>query len=422
MKRMAATLQLISVLTAIATLATAVTAGNVEDEPLERSRKPADRIARRVVEGNAEFAFDLYKRLGAEAEGNLFCSPHSISTALAMTYAGARNETADEMAGTLHFPLPQARLHKAFGDLADRLGRIDAGGKDDGVELAIANRLWGQEGKTFLQPFLDATSANYGAGFETADFLADPDGSRQTINGWVAEQTRGRIKGLLKQGDVTAATRLVLTNAIYFKGDWLEQFDPKKTRDRRFFTAGESFVETPMMAMMDRFSIYESGDVQVLEMPYKGGRMAMMIVLPTKRDGLAALEEALSPAMLESWRKEANTREVRVSLPRFELGHRFDLGQTLAAMGMPSAFKAGEADFSGMTGRQDLFIGKVVHQAWVKVDEKGTEAAAATGTGMVTMSMPRSFTADHPFLFLIRDRDTGAILFMGRVVDPTKTE
>jgi serpin B len=374
-----------------------------------------------LVDGNTQFALDLYARLRAQEDGNLFCSPYSISTALAMTWAGARTQTADQMAQTLHFEGPQNRVAAAFGELARSLE--DSGGEDEParVELAIANRLWGQQGETFLDPFLDTIRTSYGGGLKTVDFLADLEESRKTINDWVADQTRDRIRDLLRQGDLSPGMLLVLTNAIYFKGDWLTQFDPEKTRDGRFFINDEKAVEVPMMSLKSDFGLFESDDLQVLEMPYDGQRLAMVILLPRARDGLADLEEMLSDETLDAWLEELAVRETQVFLPRFKVTSRFDLGQTLEQMGMPLAFTPGRADFSGMNGRRDLFIGKVIHQAWVKVDEEGTEAAAATAVGMMTTSLERPplFNANHPFLFMIRDRETGSILFIGRVVDPS---
>ena len=373
-----------------------------------------------LVEGNTQFALDLYDRLRTQEDGNLFCSPHSISTALAMTWAGARTETADEMARTLHFDAPQNRVAAAFDELARSLEDQGADDEPANIELAIANRLWGQQGEPFLDPFLDTIRTNYGGGLETVDFLADLEKTRRTINDWVAEQTRDRIRDLLRQGDLSPGMLLVLTNAIYFKGDWLTQFDPQKTHDGRFFINDGKVVEVPMMSLKSDFGLLESDDLQVLEMPYDGEQLSMVILLPRARDGLAALEETLSAEMLATWLKELTVRETQVKLPRFKVTSRFDLGQTLKQMGMPLAFTPGRADFSGMNGRRDLFIGKVIHQAWVQVDEQGTEAAAATAVGMMTTSIQRPplFNANHPFLFLIRDRETGSILFLGRVVDP----
>jgi serpin B len=394
-----------------------------EDSPATKSEAAGVSAAAvdDLVEGNTQFALDLYGRLRAQEDGNLFCSPYSISTALAMTYAGARGETADQMARTLYLKGPQNRVATAFGDLAQSLE--DQGGEDEpaAVELAIANRLWGQRGENFLDPFLQTVRAHYGGGFETLDFRTDLEQARKTINDWVAEQTRDKIQDLLQPGDLTPEIRLVLTNAIYFKGDWLTQFDPQKTRDQRFFIGGERTVSVPMMSLKSDFGLFESDDLQVLEMPYDGERLSMVILLPRKRDGLADLEKALSAEKLNRWFDELAVRETQVILPRFKVTSRFDLGQTLKQMGMPLAFTPGAADFSGMNGKRDLFIGKVIHQAWVEVDEQGTEAAAATAVGVMTTSIerPNLFCADHPFLFLIRDRETGSILFLGRVVDPS---
>jgi serpin B len=389
---------------------------------------PADQV--QVAEGCNRFAFDLYARL-AGGEGNLFLSPYSISTALTMTYGGARGETADQMAKALRLPASGEAVHGAYGALQSDLNAAGAGGpvrrspKGEGgaFELAVANRLWGQKGFAFLPDFLALLDARYGAGLEPLDFAAATEAARQTINAWVEEKTRDKIKELLKPGVLDAATRLVLTNAIYFKGKWAEEFDKKATQDEDFFLAPEKKVTAPLMHRTADFGYFEGDDLQALELPYQGERLSMVVLLPKPKDGLAALEAALSADKVSEWVGKLSRREVQVALPRFKTTAEFSLGEVLAAMGMQDAFDASRADFSGMTGTKDLFISAVVHKAFVDVNEEGTEAAAATAVVMTLSAMPEPppvFRADHPFLFLIRDTRSGAILFLGRIADPTK--
>jgi len=379
----------------------------------------------KVAEGCNRFAFDLYSRLKG-VEGNLFLSPYSISTALTMTSAGARGQTADQMAKTLCLPASGGAIHVAYATLQRDLNATGAKGVFD---LVVANRLWGQKGYGFFPDYLALVEKKYGAGLEHVDFVADTEGSRKTINAWVERQTRDKIKDLLKPGVLDAMTRLVLTNAIYFKGEWAEEFDKKATRDGDFFVTPEKKVATPLMHQTKHFGYFDGGDFQVLGLPYQGDRLAMVVLLPKRnvppgaKDGLAALEASLSADKVAEWVGKLRRREVEVALPRFKTTAEFSLGDTLVAMGMTDAFDSGRADFSGMTGTKDLFISAVVHKAFVDVNEEGTEAAAATAVVIRPKNGgggPPEFRADHPFLFLIRDTRTGAILFLGRILDPTK--
>jgi len=373
----------------------------------------------KVAEGCNRFAFDLYARLKG-AEGNLFLSPYSISTALTMTYAGARGETADQMAKTLCLPASGGAIHVAYATLQKDLNATGAKGAFD---LVVANRLWGQKGYKFLPDFLQLLDTSYSAGLEPLDFVADTEGSRKTINAWVERETRDKIKDLLKPGVLDAMTRLVLTNAIYFKGKWASEFDKKLTRDEDFFVTPETKVAAPLMRQTAEFGYFDGGEMHALELAYQGDRLAMVVLLPKSKDGIEGLEAALTPNMLEGTCAGLRRREVQVALPRFKTTAEFSLKDPLVAMGMADAFDSGRADFSGMSGKKDLFISAVVHKAFVDVNEEGTEAAAATGVVVGVMSMPEPppvFRADHPFLFLIRDTKTGAILFFGRILDPTK--
>jgi serpin B len=374
-----------------------------------------------VVAGNTEFAVDLYGKLRTQ-DGNLFFSPYSISTALAMTYGGARGETAKQMAQTLHFDLPERELAPAFGDMENSLNAVQAQGH---VRLAVANSLWPQKGYTFRADYLDLCEKYYGTSIRPVDYIGDTEGARQTINGWVEAKTNDKIVDLLKPGMLDAATRLVLVNAIYFKGNWVHKFDPARTQDEPFHVSSETIVTAPLMRQTSNFGYAEFPDLQVLELPYEGNEVSMVVLLPRAMAGLGKLEEQLTAEKLAMWTAQMENQKVAVYLPTFKATSEFSLAGTLSAMGMPDAFIYGKADFSGMDGTQDLYISKVIHKAYVDVDEEGTEAAAATAVTVdFGMAMPRPeapipvFRADHPFLFLIRDNQTGSVLFLGRVMDP----
>lgn len=368
-----------------------------------------------LAAGNSAFAVDLYHQLRG-AEGNLFFSPYSISTALAMTYAGARGETEAQMAQALHFDLGQDELHPAFAALEGHLAQIQAKGD---IALHVANALWPQVGYAFLAAFLDLCQRYYGVTITPVDYAADSEAARQQINAWVEEKTRDKIKELLKPPHVNPLTTLILVNAIYFKGNWASQFDPEDTDDGPFYRLAGDAVKAPMMRQTARFGYNELDGLQVLELPYVGGDLSMLMLLPQERIGLPALEAALTVDNLALWTQRLYPTKVQVVLPRFKLSGEFDLGETLEAMGMVDAF--GPADFSGMTGQRDLFISAVVHKAFVDVNEEGTEAAAATAVvmGRGFAPPPPIFKADHPFLFLIRENSNGSVLFLGRVMDPT---
>lgn len=374
---------------------------------------------RALARGNTAFTVDLYARL-RDKPGNLFMSPYSISSALAMAWAGARGETAEQMAETLAFKLPADRIHETYGALNDRL---NDGGKEGDDALVVANALWAQQGRTFLEPFTGTLKVHYDAPMREVDFAGDIDKARETINQWVEQKTRDKIRDLFKPGTLPAMTRLALVNAIYFKGGWRDPFKPAETRKQPFTRADGSTVQTPLMHQTKRFGYHEEPGVQLLTMAYRGRGLALTVVLPRTADGLPAIEGKLSAETLDTWLKSARARKVRVCLPKFKITAEFSLADQLSAMGMPLAFSP-RADFSGMTGRRDLCIGTVVHKAFVDVNEKGTEAAAATGVGMVATAVqppspPVEFRADHPFLFVIHDRSTSSILFIGRLADPT---
>ena len=372
--------------------------------------------------GNSAFAFDLYQALRS-GDGNLFYSPYSISLALAMTYAGARSETEQQMADTLHFILDQNRLHPAFNALdLDLAGRGEgASGKDgDGFRLNIVNTLWGQEGYAFLSEFLDTLAENYGAGLRLMDFINAPEASRITINDWVSDQTEGRIEDLLPSGVIDVLTRLVLTNAIYFNAAWAEPFEAEATVDGLFHLLDGSEITVPMMQQTESFGYAEGEGYQAVELPYDGGELSMVILLPEK-GGFEAFEASLASERIAEIVGSLAHKQVALAMPKFEFESDFSLKDTLAALGMPIAF-SGDADFSGMTGDRDLFIADVIHKAFVSVDEAGTEAAAATAVVMARLSMPEEpveVTVDRPFVFMIRDIETNTVLFVGRVVNPS---
>lgn len=372
-----------------------------------------------LVAGNTAFAFDLYGALRGQG-GNQFLSPYSISQALAMTYAGARGETERQMADTLHFTLPQQELHPAFNALDLALASRGDERKHGRFRLHVANAIWGQKGRTFLDEFLETLARNYGAGLRVLDFATRSEEARQVINRWVSEQTEGRIENLIPQGMVGPLTKLVLTNAIYFDAAWQHPFQEDQTRQRPFYLLDGGEVEVPMMRQMASFGYAEGEEYQAVELPYVGGELSMVILLPARGE-LGAFEGTLDGKRVQALLQGLETRQVALTMPKFEYRSEFSLAQTLAAMGMPLAF-SGEADFSGMDGTRDLFIQEVVHKAFVSVDEEGTEAAAATAVVMPTSAVPTApveVTVDHPFIFLIRDRGTGAVLFLGRVVDPS---
>ncbi|UCG83136.1 MAG: serpin family protein [Dehalococcoidia bacterium] len=375
-----------------------------------------------LVEGNSAFAFDLYRYLSAE-DGNLFYSPFSISMALAMTYAGARGDTEQQMAETLRFLMPQDRLHPAFNALDLILASRGEGaeGKDDkGFRLNIVNAIWGQEDYEFLAEFLDVLAENYGAGLRLLDFINAPEDSRITINDWVSDQTEGRIEDLIPQGAIDALTRLVLTNAIYFNAAWLHPFEKYLTDNGAFHLLDGGTATVPMMRQTESFGYAEGEGYQAVELLYDGAELSMVILLP-EAGRFEAFEGSLDADYVESILSDVDYQRVALTMPKFEFESEFGLVDTLDTMGMPAAFTA-EADFSGMNGRRDLVITDILHKAFVSVDEEGTEAAAATAVIIGETAMPGEpveVTVDRPFIFLIRDIETGSILFVGRVMNPS---
>ncbi len=378
---------------------------------------------RALVQGNSAFAMELYAQLKTQ-DGNLFFSPYSLSSALGMTYAGARGNTAAEMKGALHFTGGHQGTHPAFAALQDRLNQVQDAGH---VELAVANSLWPHKSYPFLPEYLALVKIRYDAEITPLDFAADTEGARQTINRWVEGKTRDKIQDLIAPGNLDPLTRLVLVNAIYFKGKWANSFKPERTAPGDFFVSPDAAVKIPMMSQTHRFPYAEFDDCQILQLPFVGNEVSMLVLLPKDRDGLGGIEARLTPDLLAIWRERLAEREVHVFLPKFKMTWgAVRLNGSLQALGMVDAFSNTKADFSGMDGRPDwLYVGWVLHKAFVEVNEEGTEAAAATAVGMKHRSIPQpppEFRADHPFLFWIQDDRTGSLLFLGRMADPSKTE
>jgi len=398
---------------------------NVAASDLQRVTSPdvsADEI-HAVTTANNAFALDLYQSLGSQ-DGNLIYSPFSISLALAMTYAGARGETEAQMAQTLHF-LPQNELHPALNALDLELAkRGEAQSEDDTpLQLNIANAIWAEQTLTLLQEYLDVIAQNYGAGIQLADFAGQPEAIRQDINNWVSTKTNDKIKDLLPRGILTPDTAMVLVNAIYFKADWIYQFDPSETHEAPFHLLDGSDVQVEMMSQ-SLFGIpYAQGNgYQAIELPYQGEAAVMDIIVPDEGK-FNEFESALDTQKLnEILGGMQPGGAIEIGLPKFDFTSDFALRDHLIAMGMPDAFD-GRADFSGMTGEKHLFIDAVLHKAFVAVDEKGTEAAAATAVIMketAALQPDVSLIIDQPFIFVIRDLPSGQILFIGRVLNPAE--
>ncbi|MBN2725146.1 MAG: serpin family protein [Deltaproteobacteria bacterium] len=369
------------------------------------------------AEGNTSFAIDMYNEFAARQTGNIFYSPYSISIALAMTWAGAANNTSDQMADTLYFDSPADEIHTNFNALDLALMSRGTGDPDE-FRLAIANAIWGQTGYTFMQDFLDTLALNYGSGLFLLDFIMDYENSRITINNWVEEQTEHRIKDLLPEGSVTSDTRLVLTNAIYFKADWMTQFEPDWTNPGTFNLLDGSTASVDMMNGEFNLPYMETADYQAVELPYKGDDVSMVVILPTS-GSFDTVEASLDSSLLTNIEDNLTVGDMMLSMPKFSYEFQAGLNEILVSLGMVDAFKAGVADFSGIDGTTNLVITDVVHKAFVAVDEEGTEAAAATGVVVGNRSVPAiSFVANRPFIYYIRDKATGTILFMGRLMNP----
>ncbi|HTH46194.1 MAG TPA: serpin family protein [Candidatus Limnocylindria bacterium] len=383
---------------------------------------------RSLVEGNSAFAVDLYRQLAGQP-GNLFFSPHGISTSLAMAYAGARGQTAKEMAAALHFQLPQASLPPAFGELAGRMDRIQRWPR---ISLTSASSLWLQQDYDFTDDFLNQIRTAYRAEAQRVDFKRNPQDASARINRWAAKATGGKMENASRADQFPPDTRLLLCNAIHFKGTWKDRFEPGQTSTGPFHVTTNTSVPVPLMHRLGRFKTTFSDDyrITIVELPYSGGDLSMVILLPetsdyptaTARFSIRAMEEGLSWESLKGYLRnleETDLHETDLVMPRFTIRQRHNLVPALKAAGLASMFD-GRADFSGMDGTTKLFVADVTHEALVEVDETGTEAAAFTLFRAAARGGPTRVRLDHPFMFLIRDRASGSILFLGRVVDPSK--
>jgi serpin B len=374
-----------------------------------------------AVEGNTAFAVDLYQKL-KERPGNLFFSPYSISTSLGLLYAGARGQTEREIANVLHINLPQTNFHAASGNLAARMEKVQRWRR---ITLLTANSLWCQQDYLFTDTFLDLARESYRAEARLVNFKESPQRVSRDINTWIGRKTKGKIKDMASPEQLTADTRLILCNAVYFKGKWASQFKPANTKPAPFFTTTNQTVMVPMMYQSEEFkmAIIDEPAVALLESPYFGRDLSMIILLPDAVDGLPELEQNLTADNLRVWLTkldQASPHKTSVHLPRFTTTQSLELARELKSMGMPTAFNVQAADFSGIDGTNYLYIADAIHKAFVEVNESGAEAAAATIVRFVAKSMPGRFAADHPFIYLIRENGSGSILFLGRMVDPTK--
>jgi serpin B len=373
-----------------------------------------------IVDCNNTFAFKLFHEVKGSTNENLFYSPFSISTALAMVFAGARNETALQISQAMDFQ-PNDKFHSDYKQLLGKLRKGTAGK----IKLNIANGLWAQKNFKFLDSYFDLVKSNYNSELKNVDFndAAEREMTRKAINTWVEQTTNDKITNLLSPGDLTSFTRLVLINAIYFYGDWAEPFKKNSTMPEWFLHVDGTQIRVPFMNQHRRYNYYEDAKIQVLEIPYKDNKASMVIFLPNKNIGIMEFEKLFDYKYYLDVIDSLKSTEVRLSLPKFQTTFKINLGNTLSQIGMPLAFSPDSADFSGMTGKKDLCISEVIHQAFIDVDEQGTEAAATTAVVMMTTSARPSpdikiFDADHPFVFLIKDQATGSILFMGKIMNP----
>jgi serpin B len=373
-----------------------------------------------VVTANNQFALDLYHRLSAR-DGNLFFSPYTLHKTLTMAWAGARGETASEMASVLHLSLGQAHQHQAYQELRNLLNRSYAAQR--GVRLSVAANVWTQRGNAIEKNFRNLLQECYGSDLKQIDFYSPPQ-ARRTINAWVEKQTHGKVPELFGPDALQPTTRLVLASAIAFQGDWVHAFSKSQTRPDTFHVHPTEAVPVSLMNQTARFAYFEDARLQCLELPYAGGNLAMLVLLPKKAEGLAELETLLTVESLAAYKTRLREQKVEVALPKFRMTGELALAETLDGMGMRKAFQSGAADFSGIDGgREPLGISAVAHHALVDVHEEGTEAAAASGVIITTLSAQAGpavpvFRADHPFVFAVYDRGTGLVLFLGRMTRP----
>ncbi|ADN35778.1 proteinase inhibitor I4 serpin [Methanolacinia petrolearia DSM 11571] len=380
--------------------------------------------AENVIDANNMFAFDIYRQIAAEQteDENIFLSPFSISSVFAPVYEGARGDTADEIGSVFHFPENTGTLREDYREINEK---INTGDPD--YELSIANALWAENTYPFLESYINITKEYYSANTTTLDFKNHPEETRLTINNWAMEKTKDRIQELVPAGMIDIYTRLVVTNAIFFKGIWAKKFDENNTLEANFTTASGEIVKVPMMQKTAAYDYAETDELQAVKLPYEnetGNKLSMIVILP-KENELHSVEETLYFKKIREVEDSMGSETVRLSLPKFRFETDYMFSGILKKMGVVTAFSDEDADFSGMDGTGGLYIREVIHKAFVEVNEEGTEAAAATAVVVQTIAPPPgyslpvyTFRADHPFIFLIEDDETGNILFIGRVSNP----
>ncbi len=411
--------RLTSMLACCGIITIALLAGCSSSEPAREAPGPEPEItdaAKLMAQAGNAFAVDLYKQLRTQ-EGNLFLSPHSILTVATMTYAGARGQTREQMAKVLHLPEDEASVHAGIQRLTDHHRWLHNSGQ---IDLCVANALWAHEAYPFLKEYRDQTTKHYGAALHHVDFVGEPNTARKTINRWVEQRTHRKIRNLIPAGAIDEATRVVLTNAIYFKGKWEEPFKKRNTHDAPFHLSPDKQVNVRMMSQTKRFPYADAEDVRLVELPYRGEALGMVVILPKREHGLAEIEVDLTTNKLNGWLAALTDQKVGVQLPRFTFTSAYRLKDTLRAMGMTDVFDLNKADLSGIEKSRMLYVYAVLHKAFIDVAEEGTEAAAGSGKALALKSEKpmNSFRADQPFLLLIRHRPSGGILFLGRVSDP----
>ncbi len=401
----------------------------------------SDQDVQALTAGNNAFALQIYGKL-KEGKGNLFCSPYGISSVMAMAYAGAGGNTKAQMEQVLRLSPNGDNVHAAYRRITDSLvpkGDVGSDGskfvitlrrvkdgwlsesKAPGYELDIINSTWVMKGMDVSKDYRNLMETYYQAPLEEADFRNDLQSTRRSINSWFEKQSRGRFKEVIAPGEIDSLTRLVLANAIYFKGKWESRFLERKTKEAPFTLLDGTKIKVPTMAQSHDFDYMETGGFKALRLPYKDSALSMIIFLPNTHDGLSEMEESLSIDKLEECLKKMNKHhEVVIELPRFKMDSKLDLAKVLQSMGMKDAFSLAQADFSGIDGKKDLYLGKVKQDAMMDVNEEGTEAVAATRGHTVPTGVPsfNQFKADHPFFFMICRTNPTSIIFMGRVVDP----
>jgi len=387
----------------------------------------SDPVTMNQISGNNQFAFDLYQQLLADPElgaTNLFYSPYSISSALAMAYAGAHNETEVQMEETMNYH-GQTDTHEAFNALNqyfEELNAITAESEWEDFSLYINNALWGEQTYNIQSEYLDTLGKYYGAGYFATDFIYNSENSRLQINDWVSEKTNEKIQDLLAPGTINGDTRVVLTNTIYFIASWVNEFDEMNTRDESFTLLDGSTVQVPTMMTNDQY-LYDAGDgYQMIALPYNGYQVSMFVILP-EEGSFEQFESLLTTDKFNEMSESLTSETVDLYMPKFHAESSFSVNDMLASLGMTDAFDPSLADFSGISGSRDLSISNVIHKAVIDLDEEGTEAAAATAvimelTSAMPVDEPIELRLDSPFIYAIVNPESGSILFMGRMLNP----